>query len=253
MPSVKPTAHDGLPREIRNPVQLTDTHYFKTLEKGPHIRALFLLKVLEISSCIYYYSVMKKIMRSLIICMILLSIIPLSSYAAASEQDRLAAITKVKLKLPDDPGAAASLGIKQKDGQITLNDIDAEVIIIEIFSMYCPFCQRHAPMTNKLQTVIETRSDTRGKVKLLGIGVGNSPYEVKFFKKKYGIQFPLFDDANSAVLNSLPDIRTPYYFAIRKTGRSLNVFFTQQGAFEDPEKFLNTVLNKSGQLPGRSQ
>lgn len=196
---------------------------------------------------------MKKIMRSLIICMILFGIIPLSSYAAASEQDCLAAITKVKLKLPDDPVAAASLGITQKDGQITLNDIDAEVIIIEIFSMYCPFCQRHAPMTNKLQTVIETRSDTRGKVRLLGIGVGNSPYEVKFFKKKYGIQFPLFDDANSAVLNILPDIRTPYYFAIRKTGRSLNVFFTQQGAFEDPEKFLNTVLNKSKQLPGRNQ
>jgi peroxiredoxin len=103
-------------------------------------------------------------------------------------------------------------------------------------------------MTNKLQTAIETRSDTRGKVRLIGIGVGNSPYEVKFFKKKYGIRFPLFDDANSAVLNSLSGIKTPHYFAIRKKGRSLNVFFTQQGAFEDAETFLNTVMNKAGRL-----
>jgi peroxiredoxin len=196
---------------------------------------------------------MKKMMRNLIMCVILFGVIPICCYAAPPEQDYSAAITKVKLKLPDDPGAGASLGIRQKDAWITLNDIDAEVIIIEIFSMYCPFCQRHAPMTNKLQTAIEARSDTRGKVRLIGIGVGNTPYEVKFFKKKYGIQFPLFDDANSAVLKSLPGIRTPYYFAIRKTGGSLSVFFTQQGAFEDPEKFLDTVLNKSGQLPGRSQ
>jgi len=184
----------------------------------------------------------------MIILLVLYGVFPICSELAAAEQDFPAAITQVKLKLPDDPDVPALLGIKQKSGQITLNDIDGEVIIIEIFSMYCPFCQRHAPMTNKLYQAIETRSDTRGKVRLIGIGVGNSPYEVKFFKKKYGIRFPLFDDANSAVLNSLSGVKTPYYFAIRKTGKSLNVFFTQQGAFDDVDAFLKTVLTKSGLL-----
>ncbi len=203
---------------------------------------------LEVRPLACYYPSMRKMMGGMVILLVLCGVLPIFTTASASEQDYIAAITKVRLKLPDDPDAGASLGIKQKSGQITLGDIDGEIIIIEIFSMYCPFCQRHAPMTNKLQTAIETRSDTRGKVRLIGIGVGNTPFEVKFFKKKYGIRFPLFDDANSAVLNSLSGIKTPYYFAIRKKGRSLNVFFTQQGAFEDAETFLNTVMNKAGRL-----
>ncbi len=161
-------------------------------------------------------------------------------------QDYSKAITQVKLNVSDDPDVKAYLGIKQKSGQFMLNDIDGEIIIIEIFSMYCPYCQRHAPMANKLYQAIEEGKETRGKIKLIGIGVGNSPYEVKFFKKKYGVPFPLFDDANSAVLNSIRGIRTPTYFGIRKNGNTLSVFFTQQGPYDDAQTFLQTVLKKSG-------
>jgi len=161
-------------------------------------------------------------------------------------QDYTKAITQVKLSVPDDPDVKAYLGIKQKSGQVMLNDIDGEIIIIEIFSIYCPYCQRHAPTANKLYQAIEEGKETRGKIKLVGIGAGNSPYEVKFFKKKYGVPFPLFDDANSAVLNSLQGIRTPTYFGIRKNGKTLSVFFTQQGPYDDAQTFLQTVLKKSG-------
>ena len=136
----------------------------------------------------------------------------------------------MKLSVPDDPDVKAYLGIKQKSGQFMLSDIDGEIIIIEIFSMYCPYCQKHAPMANKLYQAIEEGKETRGKVKLIGIGVGNSAYEVKFFKKKYGVPFPLFDDANSAVLNSIRGIRTPTYFGIRKNGKTLSVFLYTAGA-----------------------
>ncbi|MRR14197.1 redoxin domain-containing protein [archaeon] len=193
-----------------------------------------------------YNSVMKKIIRPIIVLLVLFGISSHSEPAFAAEKDFPAAIIKARLKLPDDPAAGAALGIKQKPGTtIALSDIDADIIIIEIFSMYCPFCQRHAPMTNKLYQLIQADSAKKGKVRLIGIGVGNSPYEVKFFKKKYSIEFPLFDDANSAVLNSLQGVKTPHYFAIKKTDKALNVFFMQQGAFDDPESFLKTVMSKS--------
>ncbi len=161
-------------------------------------------------------------------------------------QDYSKAITQIKLSVPDDPDAKAYLGIKQKSGQFMLSDLDGEIIIIEIFSMYCPYCQKHAPTANKLYQTIEEGKGTRGKIKLIGVGVGNSPYEIKFFKKKYGVPFPLFDDANSAVLNSIRGIRTPTYFGIRKKGKTLSVFFTQQGPYDDAQTFLQDVLKKSG-------
>ena len=169
-----------------------------------------------------------------------------SLYAALTEQDYYKAISQVKLNVPSDADARSYLGIDQKAGQFALSDIDAEIIIVEIFSMYCPYCQKHAPEANRLYREITAVSAMGKKVKLLGIGVGNSPFEVKFFKKKYSIPFPLFDDANSAVLNSLQGLRTPTYFAVRKNGRALTPFFMQQGAYDDAKVFLQTVLKKSG-------
>jgi thiol-disulfide isomerase/thioredoxin len=188
---------------------------------------------------------LKKLSCSIII--VLLSVTFLWAVSDLEQmQDYSKAITQIKLSVPDDPDAKAYLGIKQKSGQFMLNDLDGEIIIIEIFSMYCPYCQKHAPTANKLYQAIEEGKGAHGKIKLIGVGVGNSPYEVKFFKKKYGVPFPLFDDANSAVLNSIRGIRTPTYFGIRKNGNTLNVFFTQQGPYDDAQIFLQAVLKKSG-------
>ena len=110
--------------------------------------------------------------------------------------------------------------------------------------MYCP-CQKHAPMTNALHQAIEAGSDTaagqahrhrHGQLALRGQVL---PEEVRH---------PVpHEDANSAVLNSLTGIRTPYYFGIRRNGTTLQTFFSRQGAFDDPQAFLKTVLEKSGQ------
>lgn len=155
-------------------------------------------------------------------------------------------IEKVNLAVPADAADRSYLGIEKKTGQFVLADIDADIVIIEIFSMYCPHCQRHAPTANKLYEIIESDRKTKGRVKLIGIGVGNSAYEVKFFKKKYTIPFPLFDDGSSLLLNKLTGIRTPTFFGIRRTGARVEAFFIEQGPHEDPAAFLKDVISKSG-------
>lgn len=74
--------------------------------------------------------------------------------------------------------------------------------------MYCPHCQKHAPDANKLFRVLDSRKDIRNKVKMIGIGVGNSRYEVGIFKDKYSSPFPMFDDRDSVALSTISGIYT---------------------------------------------
>jgi thiol-disulfide isomerase/thioredoxin len=153
---------------------------------------------------------------------------------------------QVSLPVPSDQNDRTYLGLGKKAGQFTLRDIDADIVIVEIFSMYCPHCQKHAPTANRLHEIIEADKRTRGRVKLIGIGVGNSAYEVKFFKKKYTVPFPLFDDENSQILNKLTGIRTPTFFGVRKRGPKVEAFFIEQGPHDDADAFLKDVIRKSG-------
>ncbi|MDT8273716.1 MAG: MBL fold metallo-hydrolase RNA specificity domain-containing protein, partial [Desulfomonilia bacterium] len=102
------------------------------------------------------------------------------------------ALEKLRLYSPEDPSARKYLGLKDKDAQFFINQIDAEILIIEIFSMYCPHCQKHAPEANRLFEIITGRKDLKDRLKLIGIGVGNSPFEVKIFRENVTVRAKVF-------------------------------------------------------------
>jgi hypothetical protein len=172
-------------------------------------------------------------------------LVAVSAYAEGTK-DYSASLAQIKLPVPTDPQVREYLGLKQGSGQFTLSQVNADILIIEVFSMYCPYCQKHAPMTNKLYQEIQARKDLNSRVKFIGLGISNSAYEVDVFRKKYAIAFPLFDDKGWAILNSLPGIRTPHYFALRKAGSSQEEFFEWPGPFSDEKDFLETIVKKSG-------
>jgi len=153
----------------------------------------------------------------------------------------------IKLAIPEDAGYQTYLGIQGK-GNFSLPQIKAPVVIVEIFSMYCPHCQKEAPSVNALYAKIQSSEKLKGKVKLVGIGVGNSPFEVEYFKKMYSIQFPLFPDGEFIIHKQLGEVRTPYFIAIKnhKDG-SHTLFYSKLGAIADNDNFLKLIqaqLNK---------
>ena len=87
----------------------------------------------------------------------------------------------------------------------------------------------------------------RDKIRMIGIGVGNSPYEVKFFKEKYSPLFPLFDDRSSAVVNAFSGILTPHYFGLKMNKDStFEVFYSKSGGYTDAGEFLDMIVKLSG-------
>jgi thiol-disulfide isomerase/thioredoxin len=99
-----------------------------------------------------------------------------------------------KLPAPKNSADKNYLGVSGTffSGPFTIPQIKARVVIVQVFSMYCPYCQKDAPHVNSLYNRIENDPALKGKIKLLGIGAGNSDYEVGVFKNKYNVPFPLF-------------------------------------------------------------
>ncbi|MCX7634794.1 MAG: TlpA family protein disulfide reductase [Syntrophales bacterium] len=120
-------------------------------------------------------------------------------------------------------------------------------VIIQIFSMYCPYCQREAPNVNKLYAMIEADPSLRNRVRLVGIGVGNTPYEVDTFRKRYQIRFPLYSDGDFRIHKKLGEPRTPHFFGVRINPDGSNrIFFSRLGEFGDPAAFLAEMVRLSG-------
>jgi len=153
----------------------------------------------------------------------------------------------IVLEVPKDSGDRGYLGLSWWGKTFTIPAIKARVVIVEIFSMYCPYCQAEAPKVNALYEKIEADASLKGRIKMIGIGVGNSSYEVGIFKKRYGVPFPLFSDADFAVHKQVGEVRTPYFIGIRIDGDgSHRVFFSRLGAFDTADGFLKDMVRLSG-------
>jgi len=152
---------------------------------------------------------------------------------------------EIELAKPTAPAELQYLGLSGS-GFFKVNQVKADVVIVEIFSMYCPYCQGEAPNMNNLYSLIESNPKLKGKIKIIGIGINNSAYETDIFKKKYKVEFHLIPDGDFKLHKTIGQVRTPYFIVVKLKGRKADVIYSKLGALGDNKAFLSQIVKSAG-------
>lgn len=156
------------------------------------------------------------------------------------------ALPDIQLPVPSDGAHREYLGLSAGE-TFGVADIDADLVIIEVLNVYCPTCQRMAPRVDDMYELIEKDEKLKGRVKIIGIGAGNSATEIKMYRETFKVPFPLFTDSEFVLHKQLGEVKTPYFMGVKIADEgSPEVFFSKLGAFDKAETFLKTIVDEAG-------
>lgn len=131
------------------------------------------------------------------------------------------------------------------DSPFKLSDIKADFVFVEVYSMYCPICQRDAPKVNEIYKKLAlTGHDER--IRFIGIGAGNTPFEVDFYRKKFLVEFPLFEDQEYVIHKAIGEVGTPTFYLVDLRNGSREILFFQEGEVKDTDGLYKTIMDTIG-------
>lgn len=128
----------------------------------------------------------------------------------------LGGLASVPLADTLSPAERAYLGIA-KPGAFTLGDLRHELLAVELFNASCYACALMAPVMVETWKRVEARDDLRGRVRFLGVGIGNTAKQVREFHDLYDTPFPAVPDPDFAAFDALGAFEgTPYLLLLRR-------------------------------------
>jgi hypothetical protein len=144
------------------------------------------------------------------------------------------AFPTVALKYPAQAQDRAYLGISGGD-HFSIKDLKAEVILVEIFDVYCIPCQNQAPLFKQLFGMIQSDPVTRDKIKMLGIAVGDEEPEIKKFREHFQVPYAIVSDPDAVLHKAVGGPPAPFSIIVRRDagGKSFQVTGTHLGFNKD--------------------
>ncbi len=178
---------------------------------------------------------------------LVVSFFPFSFLESVQATEELPVIT---LTVPEDQKYRDYLGLQAAAGEeFSVADIKTDLLLIELFSMYCPYCQAEAPRVNELFALAEQQKEKGLTLKIIGLGASNTQFEVDYFKESFEVVFPLFPDKTMKHYKKLGGEGTPGFILCRfAEGQEPAILMRQSGGFDDAREFMNLLLQKAGHM-----
>ncbi len=119
-----------------------------------------------------------------------------------------------------EPGDYRALGLERGSGPVRLSEIPGDLLILEFFNRYCITCQRQVPYLVEVFRRGQ-QGDLAGRVRVLAVGVGNRPVDLRRFRQETGAVYPMTSDPLFERWMELGDPGgTPFtLFLLRREGR----------------------------------
>jgi peroxiredoxin len=178
---------------------------------------------------------------SLAICVFLCIFVYSSQVSAENEAPKP---VSAGMKLPqftmDAPSSEKDrqyLGLKNSK-PFSLSEIPAKLIVVEIFSVYCPHCRKQAPQLNKLYKLIQQDSKLFKKIKMIAVAAGADQTKTDKWKETFHIPFPVLPDKETETWKMLGQPGVPYTLVVSTCGAVLS---DHAGATEDVEELFRHI------------
>ena len=135
----------------------------------------------------------------------------------------------------------AYLGISRKKF-LSFKEIKGYLILVELTSTYCTSCKKNIPILNEIYQRIQKDPKLKGKVKVIGIAIGNNRKEVESLKNGYKILYPLLTDPNFSAHKALGEPRVPYTMFVKRDVKGKNIILkVHKGVVESADSHMNDI------------
>lgn len=122
------------------------------------------------------------------------------------------------LQAPSHPPDRELLGLDQDAREFALAELDTDLLVILVFDMYCHVCRQSAQNMKWTSEQIQNSPYIKN-ARVVGIGRGDTDFEVQTFRKKLKLDFACVPDRNKQVTDAMGIQRTPSgYILCRKSG-----------------------------------
>jgi len=116
------------------------------------------------------------------------------------------------------------------------------LFVFEVFSTYCLSCPKNIPVLNAVYANTKNDPPLKGKVKVVGIAVGNTENEIKLYNREFKVSYPVLTDYSFAIHKALGNVRVPFTLFVRRDVRGQCVVVaTHQGVYDSAEEVMKTL------------
>ena len=133
------------------------------------------------------------------------------------------------------------LGTPDKPG-FYLKEVKADIMIVEFMNSFCLHCQQQAYLMNRIYKAIDKDPALKGRVKMLGIGVGNNRIQLEHFRQTKKTPFPMIPDKEFVAFENIgyPG-GTPFTIIVKKESGVFIVKDTHLGLIEKHREYLDKI------------